>query len=720
MQDALLISVRLYEGWYHGSGETPSPARLFQALVAGAGLSGPLDKQTVAALKWLEGQEPPIMAAPPVTRGQAVVNYVPNNDLDSQKGDHRRIGKIRTKKPIRPLLFDAAIPFLFAWRFDPKTGTSCAPTICELADRLYQLGRTVDIGWAWGEVLPSEELDDHLREYHGRIRRPANKTGDVACPMPGSLKSLRRRYTGASNRFDVSRDNNGQTFRRRSKPKWRTISYDDATHRICLDLRRSESSDFAPWPIDRTTMLVETLRDAAAEKLKKTLTNQIPEIDRALIGRKPDGENDGPTAARVRIIPLPSIGHPQADMQIRRVLVEVPSECAICADDVAWAFSGLRVTNPESADTCDVTPTDDHSMLAHYGVSDHCFHVWRTVTPAAFLDAARRRINPSRKTAEAKTGAERFSEQERAAGAIAQSLRHVGMREGIASVRVQREPFDLRGSRAEEFAAGTRFCKHGLWHVELTFETPVCGPLVIGNGRFLGLGVMRPFVSHAGVYAFAINTQFRNGTDPLVLTKALRRAVMVRVQNIVGPKKYLPTFFSGHNQDGSPAQTETRPHLTFAFDPDAARLIIIAPHVTNRREPSSKEREYLDTLETALQDFRDLRAGAIGCLPIIPFSISLERDRLFAPARIWESLTSYQVTRHAKRRNAAEALSADIQVECHRRGLPRPDVTVLESRGIPKLGLIGQLRLTFGVAVEGPIILGKSRHLGGGLFHTAN
>ena len=42
--NALLISVRLHEGWYHGSGGVPSPARMFQALVAGAGCIGVLER----------------------------------------------------------------------------------------------------------------------------------------------------------------------------------------------------------------------------------------------------------------------------------------------------------------------------------------------------------------------------------------------------------------------------------------------------------------------------------------------------------------------------------------------------------------------------------------------------------------------------------------------------------------------------------------------------
>src|SRR5579885_2162377 len=54
---ALVIYVRLHDGRYHGGGDwPPSPARLFQALVAGAGLSGPLEESDKEALRWLHAR----------------------------------------------------------------------------------------------------------------------------------------------------------------------------------------------------------------------------------------------------------------------------------------------------------------------------------------------------------------------------------------------------------------------------------------------------------------------------------------------------------------------------------------------------------------------------------------------------------------------------------------------------------------------------------------
>ena len=99
-----------------------------------------------------------------------------------------------------------------------------------------------------------------------------------------------------------------------------------------------------------------------------------------------------------------------------------------------------------------------------------------------------------RRLLEAKGGVERREEVERAAAAVAQALRHAGIRPKAQVIRVQREPFEAHGRRVEAFAPGTRFAKDRLWHVEITFEEPVAvaGPVLIGDGRFLGLGLMAP------------------------------------------------------------------------------------------------------------------------------------------------------------------------------------------------------------------------------------
>jgi hypothetical protein len=90
-------------------------------------------------------------------------------------------------------------------------------------------------------------------------------------------------------------------------------------------------------------------------------------------------------------------------------------------------------------------------------------------------------------------------EQVRAAAAVFQALRHAEVRFRPEFIRIQREPFEANGDRAETFAEGTRFSKHRLWHVEVQFNEGFPGPVVIGDGRFLGLGIMAPVRSEQSV-----------------------------------------------------------------------------------------------------------------------------------------------------------------------------------------------------------------------------
>lgn len=279
-----------------------------------------------------------------------------------------------------------------------------------------------------------------------------------------------------------------------------------------------------------------------------------------------------------------------------------------------------------------------------------------------------------------------------------------------------KEPFEAKGDRVEAFAPKTRFAKERLWHVEITFNAPIAGPLVIGDGRFLGLGVMAPVQGSQSVHAFVIEGGLTATPRAEEVAHALRRAVMARVQGQLGARASLATFFTGHERDGSPARRERCPHLTFVFDPAATRLLVVAPHVVDRRAATPEELRHLRDLDAALTEFRELRAGSAGCLMLRASSIDADSDPLFAASQTWESVTPYQVTRHTKHVGAAEALSTDLRAECRRRGLPEPRVTPREPHGVPGVGLIGGARLTFEVAVEGPIVLGKSRHLGGGLF----
>jgi CRISPR-associated protein Csb2 len=220
------------------------------------------------------------------------------------------------------------------------------------------------------------------------------------------------------------------------------------------------------------------------------------------------------------------------------------------------------------------------------------------------------------------------------------------------------------------------------------------------------------------VGAFALTVAGGVKDDPLALARALRRAVIARVQR-TEPDAPVGGFFTGHDDRGSPARGPGSNHLAFQWDAAYRRLLVVAPHWLDHRPPTREERRELRALADALEGLVELRAGAAGRFAVNVAPIDTN-DPLFASSRSWTSVTPYAVTRHKKRSTAEDAIVEDVAIECHRRSLPRPRTTVLEARGVAGRGLEGRVRLDFAVAVPGPLLLGRTRYLGGGLFQPVS
>lgn len=733
---SLLITVRFSEGRYHGQevrlnrpdGWPPSPSRLFQALVAGAARGAKLLAEDELALRRLETLGAPIIAAPAARKGQSYKTFVPNNDLDKYRGDLGKIGKIRTPKTIRPYIFDAKTPLMFIWPLRSKTADeNHARTICQIAKRLYQLGRGVDMAWACAELLDAGEVEIRLARHGGVVHRPSKGgTGNILlCPTKGSFKSLKKRYDLNRTRFSYLRAGRKfqQAFSQPPKARFAQIAYDTPFRHFLFEIRGvNHNESFVPWPSRKAVELVVFLRDRAAGRLKEALPGRSGEINRVLIGRE---ATEADKSSRVRIVPLPSIGHTHADQAIRRVLVEVPPNCPLRADDMAWAFSGIEKIDTATGEILwNLVRAEERGMLDHYGVGDseqNACHVWRSITPVALpimpaspSDKQRRR---------GALGAKRSAEIGRAAFAVMQALRHTGVTVALNSLRVQREPFDHKGIRAEEFAT-RRFAALGLHHVEISFEQAVSGTLVIGNGRYLGLGLMAPQKDILdGVLVFAIAPETNIATnDTASLLHATRRALMALSRDDNG---HVPRLFSGHEREGAPARSGGHDHVFLAAD-DADgdghidRLIVAAPWACDRtKKGRHRDRAFFDRVSRKLSY---VRAGRLGVLELGPASVLVANDPLIGPTCTWESRTLYRPTRHASRGkypNAAVVL--DVIAECDRRGLPKPTVELLELNAGPKGGnLSARLLLHFAIAIEGPIMLGRDSHKGGGLFAVAD
>lgn len=701
MDRALLLTLRFHEGYYHGSGDwPPAPGRLFQALVAGAARGRHIPEPEAEALRWLERQQPPEIAAPETRAGAARKLYVPNNDLDAVGGDPSRVNEIRTEKRTQSRLFDAAVPILYAWR----VAEPIPPALLDVAERVYRLGRGEDAAWAVAEDCEWEEAASRLDAHPGLHHSPGPR-GAVPAAGAGTLDSLIVRHAATLDRFTRTRAGRStvQVFAQPPKPRLRSISYDTPPRQLHFELRAEEGAGFAAMALHSAGPLVDGLRKAAADRLAH---HGVAGAERLIIGR---GAGTEDKEQRVRVIPLPSIGHLEADPSIRRLLIEVPQRCPIEPEDIAWAFAGLAPHDPESGEvltSARLVRSADATMARRYGASARR---WRSVTALALPQAERRRLDPNVRPV--KNGTERAVEEAEAARAVRRALRHVDLRAQPMTIAVQREPFARREAMADRFRDGTRFAKHALWHADLTFDRPVAGPVLLGDGRFTGLGLMRPVKEVPGAWQLLSNRDLPDEAE--ALARALRRAVMARAQQEIG-RRGLPVYFHGHEPSGAALSLGDRRHLAFAADPARRRLLVLAPHLTDRRAPTDQEQGHLRLLERALSALTTLRAGTNGVFDL-SVQPSTEDDPVLGHASTWHSLTHYRLTRHPRRISPEAATRDDIAAECRRRRLPLPEIEELHRTG----GLDFRLRLSFPRPVSGPLLLGRTAMLGGGLFAPA-
>ena len=728
MKQALLVTVRLHEGRYHGAdGWPPAPSRLFQALMAGAARGACVPQATLDALDWLENLPHPEIAAPRDVPGQTYKSYVPNNDLDAALPEKKNafdidkaIASVRAPKLMKPILFDVDTPIIYCWLINGEA--ALAKALCEAAENLYQLGRGVDMAWAEAAVVGADDAARRLSDHGGIIFRPSlggESNLKLLCPRPGSRRSLTARFDGMRHRFRA-----GETKRRPvrvfvqpPKPLFAKIAYDAPPVRLVFELRdRDVKSGFAARRLSDIAQLTAEVRDQVAKRLVNAVPSHEADIERYLVGRDAK-ETD--KAARVQIVPIPSVGHPYADMMIRRLVVYVPQSCPLPSGDLAWAFAQVVWTDDDGVIVGELQRASDDGMVNRY---ERRGRYWKSVTPLALSTARRRRIDLARSSDEAKDGAERMREEMRAVHAVRQALRHAGVSSTPTDVRVQREPFETRGERVEPFATGTRFPKNALWHVAISFAAPVTGPLSLGDGRYLGLGLMRPHDPVPGVLVFTIQEEgLLDAAEPQLVAHAARRAMMARVRNILQRGQLLPPYVTGHEKDSSPARSGLHQHIAIAADLPRKRILYIAPNRLQRHGVKWGDvRKDHELVERALEGMDTLLAGKAGRLIIAPSALDTEHDPLFAPAQAWESVTDYQVTRHRRRLTDEEALRADMLAELRRRGWPVPEaVEILAAHRGPRGALSGRLRIAFATAQPGPLLLGQTAHKGGGLFASS-
>lgn len=490
----LCIEAHFLAGRYHGRSDEgragewpPNPHRLFQALVAAGHLGfrrAEFSDAKMAALRWLERRPPPEIIAAPEQEAAVYRLYVPNNDMDKvarawaqNKEPEKQPNELRTDKDLRPhrLGGDAAVRFLWPITDDEwESARPHAELICAEARHLHALGLGIDLVAGDGRLLSETEK----RALPG-VAWIADADGfGWRAPAAGSLDELLARHLDQQKRVQAGRGRGAERFVAPPAPPtvFREVEYrrraqgrERPVHAFALVDAEGSHRSFEPR---RVRDVAAWLRHAAHERARGL------KLDPDFVERFVCGHGDGADAKNDRFsyLPLPTIPFKGRDGRIRRALLVEPfGGGGAKARAVARRLSGKSLveegTGKEMADLR-ALPDDERrrdGVLRRYLPPDGATR-WGSVTPL---------VLPGRDDYRTR----------KAHALVLKALAQAGYTAPVAEIHLQREPVFPGAEMAGAYRPPAYLKELPRTHAVIAFAEPLRGPLVLGAGRHVGLGV---------------------------------------------------------------------------------------------------------------------------------------------------------------------------------------------------------------------------------------
>jgi len=435
----------------------PSPARLFSALVAADGTGDRCHVTTGAELAWLEQLSPPLVHASPAdavlaSRLEPRFVVVPGRAEGAVQDYPARQSRL-VHPGVRQAPFAASVTYVWL-DADPADHL---PAIRRRAARVGYLGCADSPVRLWATDRTDADPAD---AWHP----DRSATFTLPVPYPGFLDALDAAYdawsAGAPMRRAWIR-----SVRWGYRPPGDPLP--DATQSpqvIWLRLER---------PVAGRNLLAvtETLRNAVLDHVQRLLPSGA-EVPAVLHGHRAAGE----PGTQARFLALPDVGHKHADGRLLGAAVWLPP--GVAAETVQIVRSALTRL---SAGSLVKQGWFDVGIALHAGER----RPW-AASPRRWSGPARRWVTASPVVHEHWTkGPPDLREATR-------WCEHAGLPAPTA-MRVSRYPrlpgaLDLHPTQVTR--AGRE--RRPYSHVELEFPEVVPGPVVVGRGRHLGLGLMSP------------------------------------------------------------------------------------------------------------------------------------------------------------------------------------------------------------------------------------
>ena len=487
----LTVTVRFWTPVYHGTRRSrdgavpdwpPSPLRLFQGLVSAGhlGRHPAVWRRFEPVLRWWErlGDDPhtlPTIHCAPTRLGDKVTHYQPGNHRDTVADKPDSYAKTMMGRSVQPQ-WSAGNDLWVRYTWPVEVPPDLWPALSELVARLPYLGQSTNSVRATVEDIapmagPAE------------VWVPSQASADahvIRVPCTGTLDALDRIWDmrAATIRENIDGDRPSEAHR-----------YSRASHALApvgfwLTLPRDGT---APWPRSTDALWVAAwlrhrvavvayavLAEAQARQGDGGWAHRASE--EGLVRRIVEGHGNPRDGASPRIgyLPLPTILGP-SDHIIRRVALApfTPSPATWPAE--LWHATLDRLPQQPLTDP-------DGRVMAQIGPpigSSDTDSVW-----AAYFDPGRPRTRWSTVTPVVLPG---FGDPDNQA---LHALEHAGYdRRDIAAIRCQRVPFWAKGPHARD-ARVAHYMTTPRYHVQVDFHEPISGPVSLGRGRYMGVGLL--------------------------------------------------------------------------------------------------------------------------------------------------------------------------------------------------------------------------------------
>ncbi len=429
---------KAYAGDFRDRGEAewpPHPARLFSAL-ASACFETEMGSEATAALQWLEQQPSPAISVPDSEECARYSGFVPTNYIDKNG--------IHTKQPRQfPATTLSDSPVYFIWH-DAAPSPEIATALDSIAARVAYLGKSASfVRIRTTQQVPPATL-------------VPSDTGDMVLRVPaiGRLEELQRLHD--SGRWDP----------RAAQQRYGRVSVSDPKRHPSFfsDMIIFRRRTGYPLTNESTLTLTEALRNALM-----SLAGDDDTIPDLLHGHVP-----GPHCA---FVALPFTSGTYADGRIMGCALLIPRERdpqqAKRVFEVAAALNQIALTGDLGKWIVELA--DEEPLPETLRAATWCkpARIWKSVTPV-LLD----------QFPKAKLSVEMI---------ITRSCERVGLPRPTA---IETSPWsDVPGvPPVPQFRLLRSSSEKPRWgvHVTITFDEEIEGPLVLGAGRYFGLGLFRP------------------------------------------------------------------------------------------------------------------------------------------------------------------------------------------------------------------------------------